>query len=253
MSKLSLVVITKNEENNIARCLDSVPMASEKIVIDSMSTDKTKTIAESRGAKVILREFKGFREQKQFGCEQAVNDWILILDADEALSPELHKEISGLISSGFSKSNYDAFDIPRRSFHLGRWIKHGGWHPDYQRRLFNKTRAKWDSQEIHENLIARNTHKLKNSILHWVFDDLFDQIETNNRYSTMGANELLRKGKSFSLLKLIFKPWGKFIECYFVKLGILDGIPGFVIAVGAAYSIFLKWAKLWELESKRDS
>ena len=255
MQKISLVVITKNEEKNIARCLSSVTFASEKIVVDSHSTDATQKIAEANGAKVVLKEFKGYREQKEFACSQASNHWILILDADEALSPQLSDELQFLLKQDLKA---DAFDLPRRTFHLGKWIRYGGWHPDYQRRLFNKNVVSWASQELHENLIAKNVVRLQHPILHWGFVDLKHQIETNNRYSTMGALELKRQGKRFSLIKLISKPWGKFLECYFFKLGILDGLPGFVIAVGAAYSMFLKWAKLWELnaassDSKRDS
>jgi glycosyltransferase involved in cell wall biosynthesis len=249
MPSLSLVVITKNEERNIARCLDSVPFATEKIVIDSFSTDKTKTMAQSCGAKVIEREFTGFREQKKYGCSVASNDWILILDADEAVSPQLAKEISDAMAV---EPTTDAFDIPRRTYHLGRWIRFGGWHPDYQRRLFNKQNVEWQKQELHENLIAKKVTLLSHNILHWGFESLEDQIETNNKYSTMGANELRRKEHSFFVFKLLFKPWGKFIECYIFKLGFLDGLPGFIIAVGAAYSMFLKWAKLWEHDSKRD-
>lgn len=242
---LSLVVITLNEEKNIERCLKSVPFASEIIVVDSGSQDRTQEIAKSFGAKVFTEKFRGFGAQKNFAAQHTSNDWILSLDADEALSPELAEQIQHVLNS--PEEQEDAYSMPRLSFHMGRWIRHGGWYPDRQIRLYNKSRAKWDSQPVHEKIIAARVSKLPGALHHWVFRDLHHQIETNNRYSGLGADRLVEEGWPFSLMKLLFKPWSKFLETYILKRGFLDGMPGFIIAVGAAYSVFLKYAKLWEL------
>ncbi len=251
MTKLpiSLVIISLNEEVNVERCIESCPWASEVVLLDSGSTDRTVDLATSKGAKVYIEKFRGYREQKQRATDLAQNNWILSLDADEALSPELSKEIQLLFENSPTK---DGYEIPRKSFHMGRWILHGGWHPDRQLRLFNKEKAKWAGGNVHEYIEitseAQQTGLLKNSILHWVFDDLTDQVDTNNKYSSFGARDLLDRGKKFSILKLITKPISKFLETYVVKRGFLDGLPGFIVAVGAAYSVFLKFSKLWELE-----
>lgn len=245
MPNLSLVVIAKNEEANIARCLDSVPFAAEKLVLDSGSSDRTVEIARARGARVEFREWRGFYLQKKAATELAKSDWILSLDADEALSPELAAEIKKLLESDPAA---DAYAMPRISYHLGRWIRHGGWYPDWQVRLFDRRKAAWQAGEIHEKITAAAIVKLKSPIKHWVFTGIADQVETNNRYSTLGATQLQKEGIKFRVWRLILKCKSKFIETYIWKRGFLDGLPGFIIAVGAAYSMFLKHAKLWELQ-----
>lgn len=244
---LALTVVTKNEEQHIERCLRSVPFASELIVLDSGSTDRTVEIAKAHGARVFVEEWRGFGPQKRRAAELATQDWILSLDADEALSPQLAEEISRMFDLLDPETGYR---LPRRSFHLGRWIDHGGWRPDLQLRLFNRRHSQWSEQPIHEKVEAARTARLHHPILHWVFDDLSDQVVTNDRYSTLQAKELHAKGARFSPLKLVFRPLGKFFETYVYKRGFLDGLPGFIISVGAAYSIFLRQAKLWELEMK---
>lgn len=244
---LSLVVITLNEESNIQRCLQSVPFASDIVVVDSFSTDRTVNIAESCGARVVQEKWRGYGAQKAFATELATQNWVLSLDADEALSPELQAEILEKFANLNSETGYR---IPRLSFHLGRWIRFGGWHPDYQLRLFNKSKARWNSAELHEKVEVKSLDKLKHPILHWVFKGVSDQAVTNDRYSTIGAEQMHREGRKFYLVKLILKPVSKFVETYFWKLGFLDGLPGFIISVGAAYSMFLKMAKLWEIENR---
>ena len=246
MRSLSLVVITKNEAHNIARCLDSVPFASDKVVVDSGSVDQTVAIAKKHGARVFNEDWLGFYQQKVKATGFATHDLILSLDADEALSPKLAEEIKALLQQPPNTILAAAYALPRLSYHLGRWIRHGGWYPDWQVRLFDRNRAAWQAGEVHEKIHAPHIVRLQNPILHWVFKDLTDQIETNNRYSGLGAAELRRQGRGFRLLKLLFKPGFKFIETYVWKRGFLDGMPGFIIAVGAAYSMFLKYAKLWE-------
>jgi glycosyltransferase involved in cell wall biosynthesis len=250
MLPLSVVIITKNEAANIARCLESVPFAAEKIVLDSGSQDTTVAVAKSHGAKVYCEEWRGFYRQRIRATELASHRWILSLDADEAISPELAEEIKFILSS---PEQACAYALPRISFHLGRWIHHGGWYPDWQVRLFDRQKAKWQDGEVHERVVAENVKKLNNPIRHWVFQDISDQVETNNRYSTLGARQLAKSGQRFSWIRLLVKPLGKFVETYIWKRGFLDGAPGFFIAISAAYSMFLKQAKLWEMRQSSQS
>lgn len=247
MTPITLTVITLNAESDIARCLKSVPFASDVVVVDSGSTDRTVEIAESLGARVFREEWRGFGPQKRRATELAKYDWILSLDADEALSPESQNELQTLFASALPL-DVEAFAFPRLSFHLGRWIRHGGWYPDWQIRIYNRRHANWSTASIHEKIEAQRVRKVKAPIQHWVFKNLSDQIQTNNRYSSLGAEELVKSGRGFSLFNLFVKPQVKFLECYIWKRGFLDGIPGLIIAVGAAYSVFLKWSKLWEIQ-----
>lgn len=251
--QLSLAIICLNEAANIERCIRSVPFASEVVVVDSGSTDGTREIAERCGAKVYEREWRGFRDQKRLATELCSHDWVLSLDADEALSPEAQSEVLNLLNSN-QLSDYDGYEFPRLTWNLGRWIRHGGWYPDYQLRLYNRRRAQWEGGEhVHERVYAPRSKRLNSNLLHWPFVDLSEQVNTNNRYSTLGAIELRARGKKFSVAKLIFKPISKFLETYLIKGGFRDGLAGFVISVGAAYSVFLKFAKLWELESLKQN
>lgn len=250
---ISLVIITLNEERQIKRCIKSASFCDDILVVDSFSYDRTKEQAESVGARVIQEKWRGFGLQKEFAAQQAKNDWILSLDADEALSSELVTEILSLFPVLDPEAGYL---IPRKSFHLGRWIHHGGWYPDYQLRLYNRKYSSWDRSPIHEKINSKKKFKLNFPIMHWVFDDLSDQVMTNNRYSSLQADQLYNKGRKFginSFINLLTKPISKFIETYFWKRGFLDGMPGFIISVSASYSVFLKWSKLWELDhSSRD-
>lgn len=243
---ISLVVITLNEECNIERCLLSAPFVDDIVVVDSFSTDHTVEIAKRCGARVFQEKWRGFGLQKSFAASQAKNSWVLSLDADEAVSPELGAEIIKVFSNLNEETGYL---IPRKSYHLGRWITHGGWYPDYQLRLFNTEKSQWNSAALHEKVESKQKSIFKAPLLHWVFDDLSEQVVTNDKYSTLGAIQLIESGKPFSYFKFLTKPLTKFIECYFFKKGYLDGMPGFIIAVGAAYSIFLRFAKQWEIEN----
>ena len=244
---LSVVIITLNEEKNLPRCLASVPFASEFFVLDSGSTDQTLSVARKLGAQVCEEPWKGFGAQKHSAVRQAQYPWVLCLDADEELSPELAEEILKKFSQLQPQVGYK---IPRLSFYLGRWIRHGGWYPDYQLRLFHRDHHQWALSTIHESVHAEKTEKLEHPMRHFVFRDIAHQIQTNNRYSSLQAEAAFAKGQGFSWMKLIFKPWSKFLECYLWKRGFLDGFPGFFIAVGAAYSVFLRHGKIWELESR---
>ena len=249
MKPISLVVVTLNAADHIGQCLSSVPFASDIVVLDSGSSDQTVEIAKALGARVFVEEWRGFGPQKRRASELAKTDWILNLDADESLSPEAQQEL--VRWQGQAQESAAAYALPRLSFHMGRWIRHGGWYPDWQVRLYDRRQCNWSSAQLHEKIETSSVARLRHPILHDVFKDLSHQVNTNNRYSTLGAQTLVEKGQKFRWWKLLFKPKIKFLETYVWKRGFLDGLPGFVIAVGAAYSVFLRWAKLWELERQK--
>lgn len=240
---LSVVVITLNESSNIVRCLRSAQWAGEMLVVDSGSRDNTCELAREYGAKVLQKEWLGFGRQKAWAAQQAKYDWILSVDADEEISGGLAAEIAQKLESLDPRK---AYRVKRRSWFLGRWIGHGGWYPDWQIRLFNRNFANWNEAEIHERVVGAEIDSMQFPLHHFVFRDLSHQVSTNNRYSGLLADRDVSRGGRFSIVTLAFKPWFKFIECYFVKRGFLDGLPGFIIAMGAAYSVFLRQAKIWE-------
>ncbi len=246
---LSLAIITLDEEANIERCIRSVPWADDVVVVDSGSRDRTCEIAESLGARVFKEAWRGYRDQKSRATELCRHDWVLSLDADEALPDASRAELERVFAAGtLTAGAVDGFEFPRLSFHMERWIRHGGWYPDWQLRLFHRGRAKWGAGHVHERVAAAAVQRLREPIHHWPFDDLAEQVRTNNDFPALGARDLFERGRRFSAISLVFKPWSKFMETYLLKRGFLDGMPGFIIAVGAAYSVFLKFAKLRELE-----
>ncbi len=244
---ISAAVITLNEENNIRDCLASLAWVDEIVVVDSLSTDKTRDIAESMGAKVIDQAFLGHVKQKQLAVDSCTYDWVIALDADERVTDPLRDEIVRLFSTTNESDLRPGYSVARKSFHLGRWIMHGGWYPDRNIRLFNRKSGHWTGTNPHDVIaIEGKAGHLKSALEHYVFSDLAHNVQTNNSYSSISAKILFEENKKPSFFKLLIKPPGKFIETYFVKRGFLDGMPGFIIAVGAAYSMFLKYAKLWE-------
>lgn len=241
---VSAVIITLNEQKNIVRCINSLQWADEILVYDSGSTDQTIALASNLGAKVISGSWLGFGRTKHKAAELARHEWIFSLDADEECSVDLKNEIFQKFTDLDKET---AYQIPRLSYYLNRWIRHGGWYPDYQVRLFHKKYSQWNHNKIHEKVEAKHNEKLKSPLYHYVFKNIEDQVQTNNRYSSLLALQMKEAGKKFSWFHFFTKPKVKFFECYFLKLGFLDGWPGFVIAVNAAHSIFMKWSKLREL------
>lgn len=243
-TSVSLVIITLNEEQNIERCIQSVPFASDIVVLDSGSTDRTVDIARRLGARVRVEPWRGYQKQKTRAMALALNNWVISLDADEALSKDAAQEIQEMLAKG--TLDQDGYELPRVTYHLGRWIHHGGWYPDHQLRFFHREKCKWSEKEVHERLMADKVGRLKGPILHWSFVDLADQVETINRYSGLMAEEWVKTGKGFSAFNLVLKPVTKFIEQFVVKGGYRDGMPGLIIAMASAFSVFLRFAKLWE-------
>jgi glycosyltransferase involved in cell wall biosynthesis len=242
---LSVAVITLNEADRIRGLLDSVGIADEVVVIDSGSSDETVEICRDAGATVVVTEWRGYARQKQFAVEQARGEWILSLDADEALSQGLAEEIpSALAAAG---NDVSGFSMPRLSRYLGRWIRHGGWYPDRKVRLVRRGCGQWVGEGIHEKLeVSGKVVPLETPILHYVYRDIADQVAVINRFSEIAATHARNKGSFLDLLWGVVHAAGKFLECAVWKLGILDGAAGLVIAVNSSFYVFLKHAKAWE-------
>ena len=242
---LSACIITYNEENNIRDCLESLKWVDEIIVVDSMSDDLTVPISRGYTDYVIQKNWEGHVKQKNFAIKQARNDWVLCLDADERVSPELQKEIESCLSE--ESERVDGYYFPRHSYYLGRWINHGGWYPDHKPRLFKKSRGKWGGKDPHDKVILEGTTKyLQSELHHFVYKNLSHQIQTVDNFSTITAQGLDSEGEHFTVLKLLYRPTLKFLGTYFLKRGFLDGIPGLIISVVSSFYVFLRYAKLWE-------
>jgi glycosyltransferase involved in cell wall biosynthesis len=249
--KITATVITFNEEHNIAAALDSLSWADEIIVVDSESTDHTVEIARRFTDRVFVRPWPGYSAQKNFAAEQAANDWILSLDADERVSDELTREIEQLKRG--AEPEGAAFEMARSTFYLGRWIKHSGWRPDCKRRLYHRDRARWRGDYVHETLETDGeVQKLTGNILHYTVRDASEHQLRMDRYTTLAAEQLHAQGKRASLLLLLVMPTAVFLRSYIFKLGFLDGLQGLAIARFASHYEFLKNLKLWEMRMKRD-
>jgi glycosyltransferase involved in cell wall biosynthesis len=251
MSTLSVIVITKNEERNIRPCLDSVKWANEVVVVDSGSTDNTVTIAKEFTSKVYVRTWKGFSAAKNFALQQATEEWVLWLDADERVTPELQNEIQTVLAA--DQQDIAAYSMPRQANFLGSWIHHCGWYPGSVVRLFRRTSGTFSDTKVHEHLEVKGSiGALHSDLLHYTDPDLFHYFEKYNRYTTLAAEELTAHGKRFHLAKLIFNPIWIFVKMYILRLGFLDGIPGLILCICSANYVFTKYAKLWELSKQGD-
>lgn len=245
---VSVTIITLNEEVNLPHAIESVKWANEILVVDSGSTDRTVEIARKMGAKVLHNPWPGYGQQKNFAQKSAKNGWILNIDADEVVPSDLASEIADALQSADSgRSQAKGFYFPRKTYYLGRWIRKGGWYPNYLVRLAHRDFANWTEPSVHEELKVNGAVEgLKHPLTHYSFSSIQEQILTNLRFSQLGSMELKKSGKKASILKLVLKPFGKFVETYFIKRGFMDGLPGFIISVNAAYSMFLKYAYLIE-------
>lgn len=240
---LSVAIITKNEERHLARALDSVEFADEVIVVDSGSTDSTLHIARSRGCRVIERDWTGFAPQKNFALEQASREWVLSLDADEALSATLAREVRQVVSG--ASSGCDACSVPRLTLFIDRWMRHGGWYPDRQIRLIRSGAAQFTDRRVHESIVTdRPVAKLRGDLLHYSYASVEDYVARMNSYSTLAAEEALARDRRVSSLNLATALPRKFLEVYVYKQGFLDGRHGFVAAWLSAYGVFLRYAKI---------
>jgi glycosyltransferase involved in cell wall biosynthesis len=246
---LSVILITKNEEANLKECLESVSFANEIIVVDSQSSDKTVEIAQSFGAKVeITPNWPGFGPQKNIALDMATQDWVLSIDADERVSPELRAEIIATINSTQSQACYE---IPRLSWYCGRFMKHSGWYPDYVLRLFKKGSAKFSDHLVHERVITNErVNKLKNHFFHYSFKNFSQVLQKIDGYSTLSAQQAFEQGKRSSISKAFFKGFWAFFRTYFLRLGILDGSQGLALAISNAEGTYYRYLKIWLLEQQ---
>lgn len=248
---ISVTIITLNEASRIGRCIQALNWADEIIVVDSFSTDGTQSIATSMGAKVIEEKWHGYGKQKNIAMGYASGRWVFNVDADEVVTEELKREILQIIESDQSKNGYA---VARKTFYMGKWIRHGGWYPNYVVRLCLKDKGKWTEPAVHERLeINGEVGYLENPLEHYTFESIEDQVRTNIRYAKEGAIQQSKQKGPFELWRLFVKPLAKFIECYFLKLGMLDGIQGFVISINAAHSMFLKQAFHLEIDQEAHS
>ena len=248
MAQLSVVIITFNEEKNIGRCLESVKaVADEIVVVDSLSTDKTKEIALSHGAVVMEQPFLGYIEQKNYALSKANNPYVLSLDADEALNEELTGSILEEKSKNFPK---DAYAMNRLPYYCGKWIRHGTYYPDRKIRLVNNKKAKWGGVNPHDKIILEKgstRQTLKGDLFHYIYQSFEDHVNKTNKFSSIAAMALYKAGEKPSYFKLIVNPAWAFFHCYFIRLGFLDGFTGFMIAKFVAMNTFLKYSKLIQL------
>ena len=242
---LSVVLITHNAAAQLADGLASVAFADEVLVVDSGSSDGTAELAARYGARVVQKEWMGFGRQKQFAVEQAAHDWVLCLDADERVSPELAASLVRALQAPASP----VYRMARRNRFLGRWLRHGEGYPDWSVRLFDRREARWSDDPVHEKvLFAVTPGTLEGDLLHESAEDIGRYLEKQNRYTTLAAEELHRRGKRAGMAELMLSPLVRFIKFYVLRLGFLDGLPGLAhISVGCMNS-FMKYAKLAELQ-----
>jgi glycosyltransferase involved in cell wall biosynthesis len=245
MEKISATIICLNEERNIQRCLESLSFADEIIVVDSGSRDRTVEICRRYTDHVMYHPWPGHVEQKNYALDQAQYDWILSLDADEVVSPQLKESILNALQNDHGK--YDGYRVNRHVYYLGRWINHC-WYPEYKIRLFRKSKGRWTGRNPHDTVSLRGTYRdLKGDLEHYTYRNISQHLQTIDSFSSIGAREAFERGRATHLSNLIFNPLFRFFKLYFLKRGFLDGVPGFIIAVLGSYYCFLKYAKLWEM------
>ncbi len=246
MKKLSVTIITLNEERNIERCLNSVSgLADEIVVIDSFSTDRTEQICLTYGVLFKTHPFKGYIEQKQVAVDQCTNNFILSLDADEALSEELRMAIAREKEKDFPAALYT---MNRLTNYCGQWIRHGGWYPDKKLRLFDKSVAKWGGQNPHDKIVAIDAelpvHHLNADILHYSYNTVADHWRQSDKFASIAAKALASRGKRYTTTVVILKTFAKFIRNYIIKGGFLDGRNGFIISRISAWESWQRYSRV---------
>jgi glycosyltransferase involved in cell wall biosynthesis len=246
---ISVYVLTFNNIRTIERCLKSLRWAEELVIVDSFSTDGTYEICKKYTDKAYQVAFKGHRDQYQYAADLTTKDWIMFVDADEEIPPELVDEIQRELKE--NGALYDGFFIYRRTYYLGRWIRYGGWYPDGEIRLYKRNKGRWEGGLHAKVVVDGKFKKLKKEYLHYTYWDISDQIKTIDRYSRIAAEDFVKERKRFSLIKLLFHPPLRFMKEYFLKSGFRDGLPGLIIAVSTMYYVFIKYAKHWELTHTR--
>ncbi len=245
--KISATIITLNEERNLPRALESLTCVDEVVVVDSGSTDRTLEIARRYGARVVSNSWPGYAAQKNFAAAEAAHDWILSLDADEALSETLAAEIQQVRCGGAAALEAAGYCFPRLAQYLGQWILHSGWYPDYKLRLYDRRRGRWVGDYVHESVeVEGSVVTLQGPLHHFTCQSLSEHVRNVERYTTLAAQELRARGYRAGLGRLAFAPPLTFWKTYLLQQGFRDGHRGFLIAAMAAWYVFLKYAKTRE-------
>ena len=244
--KISATIIVRNEEENIADVCETVSWADEIVIVDSDSTDKTVEIALQFTDKIFNREFKGYKDKHEHADAQTTGDWIFWIDADERVTPELREAILSLKSRSNSELA-DGYKIARKTWYMGRWIKHSGWYPDYQMRLYRKEKSYWDGVAPHQTArVDGRVGTLDGEFLHYTKRSLSEHHRVTDSYATLAAEHLVNDGKRIGALGIFGNAAAAFFRTYIFKQGFRDGVPGMIIAGFTAYGVFLKYAKVWE-------
>ncbi|MBL0156372.1 MAG: glycosyltransferase family 2 protein [Bryobacterales bacterium] len=239
--KISATIITYNEEQNLPRAIESLRCCDEILVVDSGSSDRTVEIAEKFGARVVEANWRGYAGQKNYASDQATYDWVLSIDADEALSEDLEGEIWQLKKKGPDR---DAYTVPRLAQYLGKWILYSGWYPDRKIRLFDRRKARWVGEYVHESVVSEGlVGALNGNLLHYTCGSLSEHLKTMDRYTTLAAEEVVARKKHVGYRHLLVDPPWTFFKTYVMQRGFLDGVEGLTIAYMAAFYTFLKYAK----------
>ena len=246
--KISAVLITKDEEDNIPRALRSVSFADEIIVLDTGSTDRTVEICRAGGARVEVAEWRGYVAAKNAVADLAGGDWLLSIDADEEVTPELREEIEKVVTDPRDKTG---FFFPRRNHYLGRWVRRCGWYPDYQLRLWRRGRGRWVGGRVHERVeVDGLTGRTKAALNHFTYSSIDEHLRRISVYADLSAHDKFDAGKRAGLFGLLFSaPW-QFIRLFILRGGMFDGVTGLAVAGMGAYYAFLKKLKLWELQTR---
>ena len=248
MPKVSVTIIALNEAEHIGAAIDSAGWADEILLVDSGSTDSTLDIARGRGVTVLCRPWSGYVDQKNFAAERAAHDWIFSLDADERIPPPLASEIRTVVATEPALRGYR---VPRVTYHLGRWIRTTDFYPDYQTRLYDRRSARWRGRYVHESVAVDGPiGRLRHELEHYSFRDLRDQLDRINHYTTLAARQMHETGRRATPFDLVVHPPAAFLRNYLLRRGVLDGAAGFTISTMNAFSVYLKFAKLLELQKK---
>ncbi len=250
--KISSVIIARNEEANIARCIESQLNCIDEIIIilDETTTDNTgEVIKKYPEVRQIVSKWKGYAGTKEYAVSLAGNEWIFWIDADEEITPQLKQE---LLFWKKSEPDSKAYSVPRKAFFLGKWMKHSGWYPGRVTRLFNKNFAHFSTRNVHEHLIVDGpTGRLKNDLNHYTDENIRHYFNKFNLYTTLAADELISNRKKFRMSDIMVRPFFHFFKMYIIRRGFLDGIQGLMLAVFSSLYVFTKYSKLWEKQSRR--
>ncbi len=249
MATLSVIVLTLNEERNLADCLESVRWVDEVILVDSGSTDKTIAIARQYTANIHTIAWQGYGAARNFGVAKAKGEWILWLDADERVMPELAEEIREIVRK--NDPAVAGYSVARRAFFLGRWIRHCGWYPSRVTRLFRREKGKFSETRVHERLLLDGpVVTTSHDLIHYTDPDLNHYFTKFNKYTSLAVEDLRAQGRRFSLVDLLVRPPFMFVKMYILRAGFLDGIQGLILSVLSSAYVFTKYAKLWESQNK---